>query len=321
MAHAFFSLNPEKVLQAIESCGFSTTGEFYQLNSYENRVFDLILEKDKLFDKTLDRLIAKFYRPNRWSKEAILEEHDFLQELAREGVRVVPPMSLKNNGTLVEFEGMYLAVFPRIKGRMPQEFLAGQLKTVGAMIARLHNVGSHKKTRHRPIMNTSYYGGWPTLQVLKNWISPEVRDRYIAAAENILNFLDDRLDEDQFIRVHGDLHKGNLLEDSHGFFLVDFDDFGFGPPVQDFWMLLSQSEHHNNEELNQLIDGYSDLRDFDEISIDLIPGLRGLRIISYAGWIAARWEDPSFPRIFPEFGTYKYWAEEVESLEKIAWSL
>lgn len=312
--HPFYSLSPEKVLQTADAAGFWTTGEFTQLNSYENRVFDIRTEDN-------DSVIAKFYRPQRWSESAILEEHEFLLDLKAEGIHAVAPLNQKNGKTLSEHEGMYVAFFPKVRGRMPQEFLKGELSTVGRLLARVHNIGAQKEAHHRPILDSSYYGGWDTLDFLQDWIGPENRHRYNDAAEFILQNIDDNFNPDEFIRIHGDCHRGNLLHTGQEFFLVDFDDFVNGPVVQDFWMLLTGDEDRMQEERDEILNGYCELRDFPDHQWNWIPLLRGLRIISYAGWIAKRWEDPSFPKIFPEFNSYSYWAEEVEALEKIAWKI
>lgn len=313
---SFYNLDPEKVLQAAENEGFRTTGEFTQLNSYENRVFDVRLEEPHAGHS---HLISKFYRPQRWSQEAILEEHRFLLDLQQENIPAVAPWPLRNGSTLAEHYGMFVAFFPKVRGRMPQEFVGDELKQVGRLMAQVHNIGAHRTAPHRPVMDTSYYGGWSTLNFLQDWIAPEVRGRYLDAAEKILQKLDDILDTSEFIRIHGDCHKGNLLHNGQQFFLVDFDDFCTGPVIQDFWMLLSGDGDEATPEREQIIAGYEELREFPDHQWEWVPWLRGLRIISYAGWIAKRWEDPSFPRLFPEFNTYRYWAEEVEALEKIAW--
>ncbi|MBC7370188.1 MAG: serine/threonine protein kinase [Bdellovibrionaceae bacterium] len=315
---SFYNLDPEKVLQAADSQGFLTTGEFSQLNSYENRVFDIRLE-NPIQDVT--NVIAKFYRPQRWSEASILEEHQFLLDLQAEGIPAVAPLTLKSGKTLVEDYGMYVAFFPKVRGRMPQEFVDRELQQVGRLMAEVHNIGARRRAVHRPVLDTSYYGGWPTLDFLQSWIAPEIRNRYNDAAEKILNKLDEILDHREFLRIHGDCHKGNLLHNGGQFFLVDFDDFCTGPVIQDFWMLLSGEGEEGEREREEIIEGYEELRQFPYHQWDWVPWLRGLRIISYAGWIAKRWEDPSFPRLFPEFNTYRYWAEEVEALEKIAWAV
>lgn len=309
---SFYRLNPEAVMAAAENAGFEPTGEFAQLNSYENRVFDVALE-----DRS--RTIVKFYRPGRWSRETILEEHEFLLDLQAEDIAAVAPLRQQNGSTLSEQEGLWTAFFPKIRGRLPDELLRADLVRVGRLLARVHEIGARKKALHRPVQDTSHYGGWNTLSLLEDWVAPEVRTRYYEAAEHILEAIDDTFDTSKFHRIHGDCHRGNLLNDGQNFFLVDFDDFLTGPPIQDFWMLLSGDTESFNEERDALMEGYEELRYFPAEQWDWIPMLRGLRILMYSGWIAQRWEDPSFPRLFPDFDSYSYWAKETEALEKIAW--
>ncbi len=323
---SFFNLDPELVLEATESAGFQTTGEFTQLNSYENRVFDIRLESN---DPA--RVIAKFYRPNRWTKEAILEEHHFLDELLAEGLTVAPALKQKNtpknSPTLSTHRGMNVAYFAKVQGRMPQELTFDDLQHVGKKLAILHNVGSRTVFKHRPLLGESPHDPWSNLDFLLPWISPEHRSRYERVASDLLSDLQDAIDPDSFQAIHGDCHRGNILHNGKvgndsEFFFVDFDDSMSGPVVQDIWMLLSgtDSGSESMEEKEALLQGYESLRSFPREQLEWIPLLRGLRIVSYAAWIARRWEDPSFPRLFPQFKDYNYWAEEVEALERILWS-
>lgn len=301
-------------MAAAEAAGFQPTGEFVQLNSYENRVFDVAMEDGQ-------RLIAKFYRPGRWSKETILEEHSFLADLNAEDIPAVAPIVQKNGSTLSLQENLWTAFFPKVRGRLPDELLSNDLVKVGRLLARVHTVGARKRALHRPTLDSSFPGGWPTLDRLEKWVAPEVADRYFPAAEQILDAMEDTFDFSQFQRIHGDCHRGNLLNDGQQFFLVDFDDFVNGPAIQDFWMLLSGDAESLQEEQDLILQGYEELREFPHDQWEWIPLLRGLRIIMYSGWIAQRWEDPNFPRLFPEFGSYSYWAKEVEALERIAWTI
>lgn len=314
----FDRLQPELILGAIEAAGFEPTGEYAQLNSYENRVFDIKLELNRKAQDPIDRLIAKFYRPNRWTAEAIRDEHEFLADLEREGIPVIAPLPNKHGKTTLSFEGFELALFPRFAGRMPDEFLPGQLKQVGRTLARIHNIGARREARHRPTLDAKTYG-WDALTRVEPFVYPELWRRYEETCIEILEFVEDTLDESTHIRIHGDCHKGNLLHNGREFFFVDFDDFCNGPVVQDFWMLLSGSidETEASEEQEEICAGYEELRKIPD-EWHLFEPLRGLRIIHYAGWIANRWSDQSFHRIFPEFQTYNYWVDELTRLEKIA---
>jgi Ser/Thr protein kinase RdoA (MazF antagonist) len=321
----FYQLDANTVLDGIEAAGFATTGEYIQLNSYENRVFEVRLEKGQNPAELDDRIVAKYYRPLRWDQKALFDEHFFLEELKLNGIPVIAPLTQKNGQTLSCYEGIYLALFKKGLGRIPQELTLEQLKSIGRVLARIHNVGEQKPARFRPAFTAEQFG-WPALNVLESWIAPEVYDRYTDAAEKILEYLDQELRPEEFIRIHGDCHKGNLLQKderdgSKEFFFMDFDDFGNGPVAQDFWMLFSSDESSNGEELEAALSGYEELRSFPVSQRKLFAPLRGLRIIHYAGWIARRWEDPFFPKLFPQFKDYVYWAEEAEALERIAWRL
>lgn len=320
MASDFDSLQPDLILEAIDAAGFRATGEYSQLNSYENRVFDVRLESS-LSAQPVDRVIAKFYRPRRWSRAAILDEHSFLRDLEAEAIPACGPLQLSNGSTLLQFGGFEMALFPRVVGRMPDEFLFGQLKQVGRTLARIHNVGARHAAQNRPYLTVESYG-WPALNRLERYVYPELWRRYEETCVEILGAIEPLLEDVQFQRIHGDCHKGNLLQQASGtrdFIFVDFDDFCNGPVVQDFWMLLSGGEDDADAmaERDEIIAGYEELRSLPD-EWHLFEPLRALRIIHYAGWIAQRWGDPFFKRIFPEFTSYNYWLDELTRLEKIA---
>lgn len=314
----FYNLDPNLILHTAEKNGFNVTGELIQLNSYENRVFDIRLESQ---DPLKNSIIAKFYRPNRWSRETILDEHNFINELKAESIEVAGTLKLKNDSSVDTADGIYFTFFEKVRGRLIQELSEQHFKKLGRWLARLHNVGSKKPAAHRAYIGPTNDNKWEQLEKMLSQVSPEVVGRYEESAIKIFEALDEQLNEFNFIRLHGDLHRGNILEDSGGeFVMVDFDDMINGPEVQDFWMLMPNAET-DSPEFNCLIESYSELREFPYEQLELIPLLRGYRIITYAMWIMNRWTDPSFPRLFPEYGNYGYWAEETENLEKIAYKL
>ena len=300
-------------MRAVETAGFEPTGEFTQLNSYENRVFEVKLE-------SRESVVIKFYRPQRWSEIALRDEHQFLREVGADGIKVVEPLRLKNQDTLLLFEGMYLSVFPKLRAKMPEELLPQDLVRVGRLLARVHNIGAHQNARDRLNLDAESFG-WNSLATLQDWIAPELRERYNFAASTILEVFEERIDSRQFLRIHGDAHRGNLLSTGNEFFLVDFDDFCHGPVVQDFWMLLSGDPESFEVERDSLLKGYEEFRTFPQEQWSWIPLLRGLRIVHYSGWIARRWHDPSFPRLFPAYKDFTFWARETEALEQIAWTV
>lgn len=310
----FYDLGPETILEFVESQGHLCTGEMIQLNSYENRVFEVKLEDGGSF-------ITKFYRPYRWSMDALLEEHNFVLELAEQDLNVITPVLLKNNSTVEERDGIYCALFTKFRGRLPDELLQPHYYSIGQLLARIHNVGSQKEFLHRPTMTPENHPGWTALDRLEGWVHDGLDQRYEEAAETILEFLEEELPQTEFLRLHGDLHRGNLLEVKNTFAVLDFDDCVNGPVVQDLWMLAPGEDEETQRNRDEFLRGYEQLRLFPENQMDLIPALRGLRILGYAAWIADRWQDPFFPKIFPQFNSYNYWAEEVEALEAIAWDL
>jgi Ser/Thr protein kinase RdoA (MazF antagonist) len=312
----FYQLTPDFVLDAVEKCLCQTTGEYLQLNSYENRVYSVRVE-----DPPGAQIIVKFYRPGRWSERAILEEHRFLEECQNQGVAVVSPLKQKDGSTLSLHQGLWCAVFPKAKGRMPQEFFNEDLTRLGRVIARLHNVGSLRKSADRPILDVEHYG-LAALETVAPLVTPMIRDRYLDAAQAIFEYLDEEMDPRGFQRIHGDCHRGNVLQtDEPGqpkeFLLIDFDDFGMGSPVQDFWMLFRRDSEEFEDEIGAFLEGYTELRDFDESLLRFMEPLRGMRIVHYAAWIARRWSDPSFPQLFPQFGSEGYWFEELKALEEV----
>lgn len=314
-SNQFDQLSPEIILQSAEHLGFQTTGRFSQLNSYENRVFSVEIESESGFKK----IILKFYRPGRWSSDIINEEFSFINDLAVADFKVAKPFSFKNQQQVIELNGFYYAAFPFFSGRMPDELLPGDLKKIGTQLAILHQVGQQKTFEYRPVLGF-YPDRFDNLDQLTSWIAPEVRSRYLDSAQIILEAFGDNFDPSTFQRIHGDCHRGNIINTGNSdFSFVDFDDCGLGPRVQDFWMLLGDLQ--DDELQNSLVDGYEQIMEFPFQDMKLIPLLQGLRIINYSWWISQRWSDNSFPRLFPEFQSYKFWAQETESIEKIAWSL
>jgi Ser/Thr protein kinase RdoA (MazF antagonist) len=310
LSDSFDKLDPNMVLNAVSEMGHEPTGRVFQLNSYENRVFDIELEDHQ-------RVIAKFYRPGRWSKDEILDEHDFLFDLIKEDIPAVAPLIQNNGRSLSEHFGLYLALFPRVAGRLPQELNGLELNQIGRRLAQIHAIGARYSAPHRWRLDAETFG-WPSLEVLRDWVYPELWTRYERVAIELLNEFEQVIDDSHFSRIHGDCHRGNLLLQAEGFSFVDFDDFCNGPAVQDLWMLARGDPDETDRNLEALLKGYEDLREFDRTTLEWIEPLRALRLIYYSAWIARRWSDPSFPKIFPDYETYLYWLEEVDELEKIA---
>lgn len=309
----FFKLDPHMIMKAADLFGFQPTGEIHQLNSYENRVFEIKLEN-------ANPVIAKFFRPQRWSKETIQDEHQFCFDLHHDGLSVgLPIQHSQTQESVLELNGINFCFYEKVRGRMMQEILINQFEKMGSLVAQLHNTGEKRQAQHRNYFGPSNEGKWDVLDQLYEVVSPEVRKDYFEVADFVFSELDQQLDDRSFIRVHGDLHRGNLLDNGQNdITIVDFDDFLNGPVVQDLWMIFPDQDFADTKEFELFLNGYEKLRHFDDQQLGLVPLLRSYRIINYAGWILNRWKDPSFPKIFPEFNTYRYWAEETDSLRKVA---
>ena len=306
----FLSLTPERVLHAVEAGGHAVTGLCYPLNSFENRVYEV-----ELADRS--RVVAKFYRPGRWSEEQILAEHRFLEDLAADEIPVVPMRRFADGGTLSRIEGIWYSLADRRGGRAPAELNDELALRLGRLVGRLHNVGVRKPAAPRLAMTADLF-----IRDALAWLSahrtlPEhLEARYRAAALGIAEAVDRGLAGVPTFRIHGDLHLGNLLERDGLLHLIDFDDMVEGPAVQDLWLALPGRDAETLDRRELFLDGYRQFREFDRSWLSLIEPLRGLRLVHYATWLARRWHDPAFPAAWPWFGTADYWTRETEDLEE-----
>ncbi|HEX6362639.1 MAG TPA: serine/threonine protein kinase [Albitalea sp.] len=330
-SHApYAGLTPPLVLDALDSVGLRGDGRLLQLNSYENRVFQVFLEDGAV-------VVAKFYRPGRWTDEQILEEHRFTAELAAEEIPVVAPLVLKADpGSLLapslrghpptlasiptDAEEHRVAAAPRRAGRAPPLESLADLEWIGRFIGRMHAVGARRPFEFRPTLSVISVG-----RAARDWICqhadlpPELLPRWRDMADRALDLAQhafDRAGSVATLRVHGDCHVGNVLWTDHGPHFVDLDDAVNGPAVQDLWMLVSGDDAQGRAELRALLRGYESFREFDDIELTLIEPLRTLRIVHHSAWLAKRWRDPAFPAAFPWFGTPAYWSEQIQALEE-----
>ena len=304
------------MLDALDSVGLTGDGRLLALNSYENRVYQIGMEEGP-------PVVAKFYRPNRWSDAAILEEHAFTQELAEREIPVVPPLPLAGNGTLHRFGGFRFAVFPRRGGRAPELDDSATLEWLGRFIGRIHAVGATQPFQARPTLNITSFGEEPRDYLLSHGFIPDdLNEAYrsvVAQALDGVRRCYDRAGDVRMLRLHGDCHVGNVLWTDGGPHFVDFDDSRMGPAVQDLWMLLSGERRDMVRQLSDLLAGYEDFAEFDPREVHLIEALRTLRLIHYSAWLALRWDDPAFPAAFPWFNTQRYWQDRILELrEQIA---
>ncbi|MDQ9169774.1 serine/threonine protein kinase [Oxalobacteraceae bacterium R-40] len=313
--HTFAELTPDLVLDAMEEAGFYGDGRLLALNSYENRVYQIGLEEGP-------PVVAKFYRPGRWSNAAILEEHRFIDELADQEIPVVRALRVGGN-TLQIVKDFRLAVFPRQGGRAPELEMPGTLEWMGRFIGRIHAVGATAIFHERGTLDTATFGEEPRNYLLaSDFLPPELSATYRSVVEQALNGVHrcyERAGEVHNIRLHGDCHGGNVLWTDAGPHFVDFDDSRMGPAIQDLWMLLSGDRSDMTKQLAEVLAGYEDFFDFNPRELYLIEALRTLRLIYYSAWLARRWDDPAFPAAFPWFNTQRYWQDRILELrEQIA---
>jgi Ser/Thr protein kinase RdoA (MazF antagonist) len=312
-AHPYSTLVPDLILDAVETCGFRCDGRQYPLNSFENRVYQVWLD-----DGTM--LVAKFYRPQRWSDATILEEHAFARELAAREIPVVAPLADANGVTLHECGGFRFALFPKQAGRAPELDDPDTLRWVGRFLGRIHAVGALKPFSDRPRIDVESFGEEPARFVIENdFVPADLADAYEAIVHDALDRIDqcyERAGPVRDIRLHGDCHAGNVLWDGQGPHFVDLDDCRSGPAVQDLWMLLSGNAAAMSVQLAHVIAGYREFCEFNPAELALVEALRTLRMIHYAGWLASRWDDPAFPVNFPWFNTQRYWQDQILALRE-----
>jgi Ser/Thr protein kinase RdoA (MazF antagonist) len=312
----FSALVPDFVLDALDSVGLRGDGRLLALNSYENRVYLVGMEEAA-------PLVAKFYRPGRWTNAAILEEHAFVETLAEREIPAVPALPLADGKTLHEFEGFRFAVFPKQGGRAPELDGKDTLEWMGRFIGRIHAIGALSPFQERPTLDIASFGVEPSNYLLAHDFIPndlvEAYRSVVAQALDGVRCCFERAGSVRSLRLHGDCHVGNVLWTDDGPHFVDFDDSRMGPAVQDLWMLLSGERDEMVRQLADLLAGYESFYDFDHRELHLIEALRTLRLIHYAAWVARRWNDPAFPAAFPWFNTQRYWQDRILELrEQIA---
>lgn len=311
-ATPFATLSPDTLLDAIDSLDVRTDGRLSALNSFENRVYQVGIED-------APPLIAKFYRPARWSDAAILEEHAFTRALADAEIPVAAPLEFHGR-TLHHHGDFRFVLYPKLRGRAPEFDNDAALTWMGRFISRIHALGEQARYTERPALSVERLGdasqAWLAAHAL---IPPELLDAWqgtVARAMEHVRACFAQTGAVRQLRIHGDCHAGNVLWTDEGPWFVDFDDSCMGPAIQDLWLLLSGDRESMSRQLGAVLRGYRQFRDFNSRELQLIEALRTLRLIHYAAWIARRWDDPAFPVAFPWFGTPKYWQDRILELKE-----
>jgi Ser/Thr protein kinase RdoA (MazF antagonist) len=319
---AFFELTPERVLSAVERLGVRCTGRVLALNSMENRVYEVELDVDlpPRASKWDAYRVIKLYRPGRWTREQILEEHQFLREAHAAELPAVVPVAFPSGGTLETLDegAIHYAVFPKVAGRIRDELETHELEQIGRLIARLHSVAATKPFEHRLSLTPASYG-YENLAYLQEHrlLPPSVESHYLRVAETIFKAAEPWFAATSSQRIHGDCHLGNILWQGEQCFLVDFDDSLMGPCVQDLWLLTPGRDEDSMRRQDSIVRGYASMRPFDSESLRLREPLRALRMVHFTTWIAKRYEDPAFKQVFVDYGSERYWREQLVALQEV----
>ncbi|HEB50020.1 MAG TPA: serine/threonine protein kinase [Desulfobulbus sp.] len=306
----FHALTPDRVLSLVEGAlGRRCVNLCRPLNSYINRVYELEDEDGR-------GLIVKFYRPGRWSRQGLQDEHDFLLELADQEVPVIAPLSMRNGSTLGSDGHLFFTVFPKKGGRLVDEYSDGQWLELGRLIGRVHMVGAARSPADRPLLvpgqttraQVDYLVGG-------GFIPSDLIGSFSSLAARLIDETGPLFEDAELIRIHGDCHSANLIyRPDESFFLVDLDDMVVGPPVQDIWMLLPGEPEEASVELDIFLEGYETFRMFDRRSLRLIEPLRAMRFIHYAAWCARQVAEDGQAPVMMNFGTREYWEVEIRDL-------
>ena len=312
-SHPYAELSPVAVLEAVESLGYETDARMFPLNSYENRVYQVgVVGKPSI--------IVKFYRPERWTNEQILEEHSYTQELVDLEIPVVPPIDFTDGGTLQQFNHFRFSVFEQFLGRPPELDNLDNLLVMGRFVGRIHAVGALHEFKHRIELTAERFSVQSRQFLLENdFLSRDMRPAYETLSQDLVDKIQQRFadhGEVQKLRIHGDCHPGNVLWKDETPNFVDFDDTMTGPAIQDLWMMLSGDRNQRQAQLLELAEGYNEFHNFRASELELVEAMRTMRLMNYAAWLARRWEDPAFPKSFPWFNTERYWAEHIQELRE-----
>lgn len=309
----YATLTPELILDAVDKLGFVTDGRLLALNSYENRVYQIGLE-------TQPPIIVKFYRPERWSDESILDEHRFIKQLHALEIPAVAPLEPEQGQTLYRFKGFRYTLFPRASGHAPELDNEEHLRWLGRFLGRIHEAGRQLPLEHRPVLNFEQFGFNNMNYLIDHQFIPDyLGPAYESVAKEALTLASDFFKpfaNSSALTLHGDCHPGNILWSQEGPVFVDFDDCLRGPVMQDIWMLLSGSPNEMLRQLDVLMEGYTLFSTFDHRQVQLIEPLRTLRLVHYSAWIAKRWHDPAFPLAFPWFNQGQYWESHINALRE-----
>lgn len=308
----FAHLTPDVVLQLVEQAlGRRSSNLCRPLTSYINRVYDIQMEAG-------DWVVAKFYRPGRWSTVALQDEQDFLVELAAAEVPVIAPLTCADGRTLCEEAGLRFALFPKKGGRPCDEPTEEEWRALGRLLARVHQVGAAHRPKDRIRIHPQCSLADHVDEILTHEFPyPGLRDQFEDVVDELVDVIEPLFEGVALTRLHGDCHPANIIHrPGESFHLIDFDDMALGPPVQDLWMLLPGKVEQAARELELLLEGYETFRLFDRATLRLVEPLRAMRFLHYTAWCARQKADGGFARIAPDWGTTGFWRQEIADLAR-----
>ena len=313
----FNTLSPDKVLDAVEAVGIKTTGRVMHLASMENRVYEIEVDGVESDNPSDHFKIVKFYRPGRWSKDQIQDEHNFIFDLNENDISAIAPLKIDNESVHQNDDGLYFTLFPKKGGRACDEWTDTLLEQMGRLLARLHNTGRIRKATHRLELNIENFGRKNLELILgSNHLPMEYKESYQNLCQTLFQISEPLFNGINIQRIHGDCHHGNIVLNDGRPFLIDFDDMSMGPKVQDIWMIVPGRDQYSMEQRKVLINAYREMSDLDPRELKLIEVLRALRIIHFSAWIGHRFDDQAFKRAFPTYGSSQYWEKELHDLRQ-----
>lgn len=308
---SFEKLTPDLILSAIENAtGYRLTGLISPLPSYINRVYEL---------RSVDgvKLIGKFYRPGRWTRDAILEEHRFVLMCRDAEIPVVAPLELENGSTLGCCDDGFFALYPKKAGRQLEITNDNDWKRLGSLIGRIHCVGAQESAKSRITLSPLLSLASDINHLCGDIIPARYRDRYRSVGVRMVDICVPLFDGLENIRIHGDCHRGNVLDRlEEGLMIIDFDDMVVGPPVQDLWLFLEDRAEKSNYEIELILEGYERFRMFDRSSIRCIEPLRAMRMVYFLAWCSRQIDDYQFRINFPSWGSDQFWEREINDLSE-----
>lgn len=317
----FEQLNPEQIMEVAEIFGSRLTGKVIPLNSIENRVYEVELASSYDFDPgfSSQHIIIKFYRPGRWSKEQLQEEHRFLLNLKEFEVPVVAPITIGENEQSLFFDDktqLHFALFPKLQGRLKDELIGDEIDQAGRLIGRIHNIGSHGTFEHRLKFHPELFIQGAKLNLIESasLIESDSLKHYLNLLDSLTQMLTPLIENLPMQKIHGDFHRGNIVWTSHGPVAVDFDDILTGPIEQDLWLLFPGTDPDSLKDRERFLSAYCEMTRRDYVNLRNLEAFRTMRMVHFNGWIAKRWIDHSFQQLFPQFISANYWDQQLIDL-------